>query len=348
MTAKWEHIRKLQKLEADSLVKMSKLNYQSANPKPIERQKVQFCLNVFCEETKQALIHHPEMQDENVDGTVTFIAKVIEFWKIMNVKSLFEDQRLRDPLRAAISSNDDPRLKIIHEFADFAFKLQSQQGRREKKFTRDTSLAIQHTCNGIIELTKYLLESSQFVLLGKFTTDPIEKAFSKLRQGSGGTYFINVQQILEKVNIFQTKVLLRLRFDMDQLSSQSGHSCDKCEFVWSEEICELINNLPDLECSVKDEAKQSLVYIAGYVVRKDLACEEEEEDTFNYFQKYGTFTSNLDRGGLQSANDFTCQWTMFSYIVFQSVVNSVCRKSLSNIFYKISEIFAFQVKKTPL
>lgn len=346
MTAKWEHIIKLQKLEDGGLMKMSKLNYQSANPKPIERQKVQICLNVFCEETKEALKQHPGMKDENVDGTVVFISKVIEFWKIMNVKTAFEDKRLKDPLRAAIYSHEDMRLKTLHEFADFALQLQSQQGKREKKFTRDTALAIQHTCNGIIELTKYLLESSEFVLLGKFTTDPIEKAFSKLRQGSGGTYFINVQQILEKVNIFQTKVLLRLRFDIDQLPSESGHSCDKCGFVWPEEVCELINNLPDLECSIKDEVKQSLVYIAGYVTRKDAVCDEEEDaDTFNYFEKFGSFTSHLDRGGLKKANDFTCQWTIFSYIVFQSIANYVCRKSLSNALYRISEMFDFHVKE---
>ena len=43
-------------------------------------------------------------------------------------------------------------------------------------------------------------------MLGNFSTDPLEKEFSKLRQGSGGTYFITVQQILEKVNISEAKL----------------------------------------------------------------------------------------------------------------------------------------------
>ena len=87
--AKWDQIRKLQKLEDGNLVKMLKLTYVAANPKPIERQKVDTCLKVFCDETVDALKFHPDMQDENVDGTVTLITKIMEFCKIVNVKSSF-------------------------------------------------------------------------------------------------------------------------------------------------------------------------------------------------------------------------------------------------------------------
>ena len=41
-----------------------------------------------------------------------------------------------------------------------------------------------------MELLKYLLAKSHSYVSGKFTTDPLERAFDKLRQGSGGTYFI--------------------------------------------------------------------------------------------------------------------------------------------------------------
>ena len=50
------------------------------------------------------------MKDEvGVDSTTLFIKKVIIFWKIVNVKSLGEDARLNDPLRATISDPNDPR-----------------------------------------------------------------------------------------------------------------------------------------------------------------------------------------------------------------------------------------------
>lgn len=341
LSAKWSHIQQLQKCEDGELVKLSKVTFQAANPKPIERQRVETCLKVFCNETKEALKNHPGIQ-ENVDGTVIFLEKVITFFKIMNVKSPNEDVRQRDPLRAAILSPDDKQLNFLIEFAHFAASLKGSHGQREKMLTADTATAIHHTCLGVVEMATHLLKSNTYILLGKFTTDPLEKAFGKLRQGSGGTYFINAQQILEKVNIMQTKVLLRLKLDVFDLNSESGHSCDQCAFHWTQELCELIESLPVMENSVKKEVKCSLVYIAGYVVRKDANL---KEDSFRYFEEYGGFTSSLNRGGLVQAGDSACQWSIFSYIVFQLVCDKVCRNSLSEILMDISQYYNFEMSK---
>ena len=85
--ANWDQIRKLQKLEDGNLVKMLKLTYVGANLKPIERQNVDTCLKLFCDETVNALKFHSDMQVENVDSTVTLIIKIIKFWEIVNGKS---------------------------------------------------------------------------------------------------------------------------------------------------------------------------------------------------------------------------------------------------------------------
>ena len=57
---------------------------------------------------------------------------------------------------------------------------------RFKKFTKDTSYNIIHTCKGLVELEVYLLSlNHDYVSLGKYTSDYFEKMFGKLRQGSG-------------------------------------------------------------------------------------------------------------------------------------------------------------------
>ena len=59
----------------------------------------------------------------------------------------------------------------------------------------------------------------------------------------------------------------------------------------------------------------SLVYIAGYITRKDPELTENqllEQSTF-YYQKYGKFIASLDRGGLNIPSDGCCQWTIFSF-----------------------------------
>ena len=59
-------------------------------------------------------------------------------------------------------------------------------------------------------------------MLGEFSTNPLEKAFSKLRQGSGGAYFISTQQALEKIRIEHAKLLLQLEENFSNLLD--GHS----------------------------------------------------------------------------------------------------------------------------
>ena len=51
---------------------------------------------------------------------------------------------------------------------------------------------IHHTCHGTVDLCRHLLATThEYVCLGQFTTDFLEKEFSKLRQWSGGTSYIS-------------------------------------------------------------------------------------------------------------------------------------------------------------
>ena len=86
----------------------------------------------------------------------------------------------------------------------------------------------------------------------------------------------------------------------------------------------------------------ALVYIAGYIVRKDT----EIDDSHEYYEKYGSFTDNLNRGGLSLPGDSACQWTFFSYIMFKIVTDHVCRKSLSNILVLISEMHMLNMNRS--
>ncbi|GFN86072.1 hypothetical protein PoB_001257800 [Plakobranchus ocellatus] len=63
--------------------------------------------------------------------------------------------------------------------------------------------------------------------------------------------------------------------------------CEKCVVHWTHEMCEMVEELPNMEHSVEGDVKYSLVFIAGYVIRKD---KEVVEDSCSYFEKFGTFT----------------------------------------------------------
>ena len=277
----------------------------------VERQKVAHALSVFCDKTYTALLIHPKMKDiEGVEDTSIFIKKVIEFWKIMNVKGLGADRRHNDPLEKVSEDPDDYRLDLNSNFGEMTMKMSTaSQGKRGKQLTNDTSRAIHHTCNGVVDLTKYLLKTShKYIVLNRFSTNPLEKSFGKLRQGSGGTYFITVQQVIEKTNIQKASLLLSLN-GTEELNVIEGHECSSCDFMLDEEDAEIFDNLEKLERSIPLAKKMALVYIVGYVTRKDPELSEKDllSLTTFYHQKFGDYLDSLDRGSLNIPSDCSCQ-----------------------------------------
>ena len=91
----------------------------------------------------------------------------------------------------------------------------------------------------------------------------------------------------------------------------------------------------------------ALVYVAGYVTRKDGTLSEEHllDLTTFYFQKYGDYTHSVDRGGLNVPSDNACQWTFFCYIMFNTVKEKVCRLSLTNVFMSVSDFYSFNMER---
>ena len=116
--------------------------------KSIERQKVDTYLKVFCNETVDALKFHPGTQDENVEGTVRLITKIIGFWETVNVKSSFEGWRLNDSLRDAISSSTDLHLDNLIEIAELAVSMAASHRKRVRSLTKVTGTALEHTLKG--------------------------------------------------------------------------------------------------------------------------------------------------------------------------------------------------------
>ena len=69
------------------------------------------------------------------------------------------DERHRDRLKKPISSSEESNLKILLEIAAMTEKMHGKQGNRIKSLTRDTCLALEHTCNRLIEVSESLLLS---------------------------------------------------------------------------------------------------------------------------------------------------------------------------------------------
>jgi hypothetical protein len=189
-TAKWKHLIELYEQEPRSNLNdsgtrdLSKLTEVSVKPKPIERQKVDTCLRVFCDETVAALTVHPSMcENDEPQDTAKFLRIITDMWKILNVRNKNKDTKHANPLEAVIESPNDPRLDRLLEIANMFKKMTRKYGeKRVQKLTIDTGKALHHTLNGMVDLCRHLLATShEFVMLGEFSNDPIEREFGKIR-----------------------------------------------------------------------------------------------------------------------------------------------------------------------
>ena len=202
--------------------------------------------------------------------TAAFIKIIVNWWKELNVKSIGVVVRFNNKLQAVVQDTLDEKLNKILQFCDKTLQMKGGQGKRYKQITRDTAQAIHHSCNYIVSLCRSLPRvSHNYVLPGTFSTDLLEKEFENLCQGSGGTNFITMQQIIEKLNISQAPLLLSTNLDVDSFNIESGHSWFNCSFLLDENLAELFDGLPKLESLILEDTKMVFVYIAGYIMSND-------------------------------------------------------------------------------
>ena len=88
--------------------------------------------------------------------------------------------------------------------------------------------------------------------------------------------------------------------------------------------------------------KMAFLYIAGYITKND---NQPSECETHFYEKYGKYTNLTDCGKLKVPSYHTCQWLFFCFILFHTIKEKVCHKSLSNIFMLISEFNFFNMEK---
>ena len=119
-------------MESKSLIKLSRLNEVAATP--IERQNVETCLQIFCDNTTAALESHPEIDHQAVTGRLNFIKIIVKVWKIFNVRSPREEIAQNDEDRAVFRKPDDQRLQFLMDVAAMAENMQPTSCTRFKLF----------------------------------------------------------------------------------------------------------------------------------------------------------------------------------------------------------------------
>ena len=85
----------------------------------------------------------------------------------------------------------------------------------------------------------------------------------------------------------------------------------------------------------------TLIYLAGCVGRND----DEIHDTYFYYEIYGNYLKDMNRGRLKITGSTICQLTIYSYIIFHEERGLSCRFSFCNILMLISEMCYFDINR---
>lgn len=178
--------------------------------------------------------------------------------------------RKRDIFCQPVRSNDDVSMVYLRRTACL---LESWKSSKRSGLTAETFLACTHTTRTLPLLAMHLIEHHgfQYVLLGKFMSDPIEARFGWYRQMNGGNFFMSLRQLLDaekKIRVLsQLEQRLLLAVDEDErlsLPTTDVVSPRLCDVTWLRQ--ELTSARVDLD-SLHDCDTNVIFYVAGYIGR---------------------------------------------------------------------------------
>jgi len=331
-SANFKDIVDLHNLEATlSLKKAHRLNQSVLHPKSIEKTSVKLATAVVSESTRDALRYYAQDTDKTSwTGTADFLSLILKLWNIMNVKTGTKGKYKRDMTMDPVRSSMDWKLTFLKDFADF---LQRWEDSRKPGLTRETFLALRHTCLALADCGSYMLDRLGFnyVLLGHLQSDAIESRFGWLRQLSGANYFISTRQVLEGDRKIRALSLVKY----SQLSLEDVDNAIHAEDSSPSDTTIADSIAEALQCQKSPSASDTstIYYVSGAVARSVIRttkcqhCRQELIDDSSPdptvvepdLAAASTFLDSIDRGGLSRPSDYTFLLSVHCWQVFEEI-----------------------------
>ena len=332
--ANFNHIDELYKHEEYSHLKKGyKLTQSVLHPKSIEKTSVKLATAVFTESTRDALIYYTRHENKQWTGTADFITVVLKLWNVMNVKTSTKGKRKRVEAMEPVRSSTDWKLQYLRDFADFLVRWESAG---KNGLTKETFLALRHTCLSLAECAAYLIDTRGFryVLLGQLQSDSLESRFGWFRQLSGANYFISMRQVLESVKKIRALSLLKFsKISLSQIDDAIQADCTTTMQTNADSAADLITSSLNYNMEPSDSDRHIIFYISGAIARSTIAttkcefCREvlvsKEELTPFQCESEDTgaadFLDSINRGGLMKPTQFAFKFTVHCWRVFEEM-----------------------------
>lgn len=316
LCAQYRHLELVYEKEKECLVKYGHtLSAKVLYPSAIQKQNVGLALKIFNDNNIVALKHATKdlpNVSQQINETVIFLNVIVNWWKIVNVKSVFEGKRFNDPYREAIRSPTDMQVQFLNKMCHW-LKIWRVSVPIINALTAQTFQSLITTLESLLEIIPYLFDKYRvdYILLSKFQSDNLESRFGCYRQLSGANYYITYLQILENERKLRFKnavlfaaqnVNVNLK---DLLPTQQNYDND----VELSSFLDIVDQ--DFEMDViPNDTVPILTYLGGFAARQVLRksrCDicsswlqlnKEVEVDLSY-----DFLKDLDRGKLTLPTD---------------------------------------------
>ena len=238
-----------------------------------------------------------------------FIQICGRFFRICNVRCIN-----KDPSNFFASEKEIRCVTQLHWLSAFA------KAMNNSNISRDTRSALNRYVDNITHLCTRLLSSPdyEYVLLGRYQSDDVERLFSKLRQKVGGGYFITHQQASHATRIMLAKHALRAQNaneseDLD-FRNHEGHACSQCErsLLPEEEEAKEFAFIIVASGEVSPSIRDVIVYVGGFLVHKDKINLDSDDCPSEWLKYQRTF----DHGGLSVASLDLVNYLSMCYVFF--------------------------------
>ena len=238
-----------------NLRKAHKLSYRALHPGN-NKQDVPLALAVFDESTSAGMkSYFPARRDAS-----GFLDVIRTWWLISNSKQRWHTNNY---LGDAIIS-EDGKIDFLNAFANWVEEWSST----ELSMTAQTSSALIRTTRCTAMLVQDLIaEGYDFVLTGRFQSDPLERRYGCFRMMSGGRFLVGLAEVKnsEKILILSSLIKENINF-WDEDVYESTEKQDQ-------QMSDLLDEIDMISVEVQEaclekETREVSVAVSGYIAKK--------------------------------------------------------------------------------
>jgi len=239
-----------------------------------------------------------------------------------------------DPVRSSL----DWKLYFLREFADF---LQQWETSGKPGFSKETFLALRHTCRAIADCAAFLLDRRGFnyVLLGHLQPDALELCFGWLRQLASANHYISTRQVVEGDKKIRALSLVKFsHLSLGEIDHEMSAVSSAVEPVTSLGFTDdsTADNVTYLERPSANDANV-IYYVSGATARsvvRGTRCDSCREalvctEALEPLEIDGSvdcaasmFLDSINRGGLTCPTEYVFELAVHCWFIFEQIRGS--------------------------